>query len=183
MASMCPAVPLLPPHGEWTVDDLELLPDDGLQYELIDGVLLVTPSPVRRHQRAVGELFAVLRAACPPQLEVLPAPIDFQPTRQRSLQPDLLVVPRSEEPTITDAPLLVVEVLSPSTRTKDLRFKRAVYADSGVRSYWVVDLDLPSVTVLRLAGDDYVDVATAAGSQPLTAHEPFAATVVPAWLL
>ena len=46
---------------EWTVDDLDQLPDDGLRYELLDGMLLVSPAPTRRHQRAVLELGAQLR--------------------------------------------------------------------------------------------------------------------------
>lgn len=55
------------PHavGEWTVDDLDQLPDDTLQYELLDGLLLVTPAPTMFHQRAVGNLYLLLRAACP----------------------------------------------------------------------------------------------------------------------
>ncbi len=41
---------------EWTVRDLDLLPEDGLRYELLDGTLLVSPAPTRRHQRAAFQL-------------------------------------------------------------------------------------------------------------------------------
>ena len=91
-----PTVTVLRRDGDWTVDDLRDLPDDGLQYELADGVLLVSPSPRPAHQRAVVRLLLLLQASCPPHLEVFVAPLDFQPTRRRSLQPDVLVVRRDE---------------------------------------------------------------------------------------
>ena len=83
-------MPVMPRGGDWKVDDLVDLPDDGLQYELADGVLLVTPAPWPRHQRVIGNLHVLLRQLVPDDLEVFMAPVDFQPTRRRSLQPDLL---------------------------------------------------------------------------------------------
>jgi len=71
---------VLPRDGEWTFEDLDALPDDGLQYELVDGVLLVTPAPVPRHQRAVLRLAVLLTESCPGDLEVFVAPLDFRPT-------------------------------------------------------------------------------------------------------
>jgi Uma2 family endonuclease len=59
---------------DWTVDDLEHLPDDGLRYELLDGILLVTPAPVPIHQGVLGELYKRLDAACPRHLKVFVAP-------------------------------------------------------------------------------------------------------------
>ena len=76
---MC-AMPLMPSGGVWTVDDLDDVPDDGLQYELADGVLLVTPSPRPRHQRMLGRLYRLLLDDCPPELEVFLAPLDFRPS-------------------------------------------------------------------------------------------------------
>ena len=63
------------------------------------------------------------------------APLDFRPTRQRSLQPDLLVVREEDvgEKNITQPLLLAVEVMSPTTRAKDLLLKRGLYEDSGVQ--------------------------------------------------
>lgn len=81
---------------DWTVDDLENLPDDGLQYELLDGILLVTTAPIPVHQAAAGELYVVVRAACPKHLKVFFAPLDWQPDRRTSLQPDLLVIARDD---------------------------------------------------------------------------------------
>jgi hypothetical protein len=57
------------------------------------------------------------------------------------------------------------------------------YAAAGVPAYWVVDPDEPSLTVLRLDGDRYVDAATVSGNEPFTATSPLAVTVVPGRLL
>jgi Uma2 family endonuclease len=179
------AVPVMPRAGEWTVDDLLDLPDDGLQYELADGVLLVTPAPRPRHQRVVRNLLLLLHAHVPDDLEVFVAPLDFQPTRHRSLQPDVLVVRRSDvgEENITAPLLLAVEVLSPSTRAKDLVLKRALYEDSGVPSYWVVDPDEPSLVVWELEHGAYVERARVTGDDEAAVSAPFAVKVAPAALL
>ena len=78
--------------AEWTVDDLDQLPDDGLRYELLDGILLVSPAPTRRHQRGTLQLGLLLQPVCPPDSEVLVAPLDWRPDRKTSLQPDVLVL-------------------------------------------------------------------------------------------
>jgi Uma2 family endonuclease len=175
----------MPRAGEWTVDDLLDLPDDGLQYELADGVLLVTPSPNPKHQRLVLNLAILLREGVPDDLEVFVAPLDFQPTRHRSLQPDVLVVRRTDvgEESITAPPLLAVEVLSPSTRAKDLILKRALYEDSGVSSYWVVDPDEPSLLVLELEDGTYVERARVAGADAAQVTGPFELSLAPAALV
>jgi Uma2 family endonuclease len=178
-------MPVMPRAGEWTVDDLRHLPDDGLQYELADGVLLVTPAPRPRHQRAVLRMAVLLQAGVPPDLEVFVAPLDFQPTRHRSLQPDVLVVRRADvgEENVTTGVLLAVEVLSPSTRAKDLVLKRALYEDSGVPSYWVVDPDEPSLLVLELQDGGYVETARVTGDGTAEVAAPFPLAVTPTELL
>ena len=178
-------MPVMPREGDWTVDDLVDLPDDGLQYELADGVLLVTPAPRPRHQRVLGNLFILLRAAVPDHLEVFMAPLDFQPTRRRSLQPDLLVVRRDDvgELNIQRPLLLAVEVLSPSTRAKDLLLKRGLYEDSGVSSYWIVDPEEPSVVVLELRNGSYEEVGRVTGQDLLTVERPFPLTITPGALV
>lgn len=87
----------------------------------------VAPRPA--HRRAVVRLLLELSRTCPPEFEVLVAPLDFQPTKRRSLQPDLLVVRKDDggEHAIERHLLLAVEILSPSTRAKDLLVKRALY--------------------------------------------------------
>ena len=179
------SVTVMPRGGDWTVEDLAALPDDGLQYELADGVLLVSPAPRPRHQVVHGELHLLLRASVPPDLQVLMAPVDFQPTRRRSLQPDLLVVRRSDvgETNIVAPLLLAVEVLSPATRSKDLLLKWGLYEDSGVTSYWIADPDEPSVTVLELEQGRYVEAARVVGDDVLEVSRPFALSLQPGRLL
>lgn len=76
--------------------DLELTPDEGPRYELVDGVLLVTYMSSAIHQRALGELMMQLVSACPEHLEVLPGPLEFRPDNRLALVPDLLVLPRGD---------------------------------------------------------------------------------------
>ena len=176
---------VMPRDHEWTVADLAQTPDDGLRYELVDGVLLVSPAPTNRHQIAVGELHLLLRAASPQDVRVMLAPTDYQPTDRRSLQPDLLVARRTDvgDDPISAPLLLAVEVLSPSTRSVDLLLKHGVYAESGVASYWTVDPAVPSVRAWRLRDGAYVEVGAAEGEQVLELDEPFPVRVVPRDLL
>lgn len=177
---------VMPRTGEeWTVDDLDLLPDDGLQYELLDGLLLVSPAPTPVHQRAVTRLLVLLHAACPPGYEVFAAPLDWRPDRRTSMQPDLLVV-RNEDVGVQNvtAPLvLAVEVLSPATRRKDQVFKRSKYEDSGVPSYWIIDPEEPSLLALDLDDGSYTTTASARGTERAPLQKPFALEVVPAALV
>lgn len=117
--------------GEFTLADLDALPDDGMRYELVDGMLLVTPIPPLIHQTAVVQLAVRLDGACPEDSEVFLGPLDFRPTARRSLQPDVLVCRVKDiGPAAIEKPLLLaVEILSSSTWTKDLLLKRAVRGD------------------------------------------------------
>ncbi len=135
--------------GEWTVDDLETLPNDGLRYEIIDGILQVSPSPVTDHQRVVTCLAFAFTSVCPRGFEVFVAPLDWQPDRRTSLEPDLLVVPKDAigPKNITGTPALVVEVLSPSTARIDRTLKFSRYAEGGIGQYWIVDPSVPSIQV------------------------------------
>ena len=176
---------VMPRDHEWTVADLAGTPDDGLRYELVDGVLLVSPAPSNRHQIVVGELHLLLRAAAPREVRVMLAPTDYQPSDRRSLQPDLLVARREHvgDSPITAPLLLAVEVLSPSTRSVDLLLKHGVYAESGVAAYWVVDPRVPSVRAWRLVDGAYVEAGAATGAEVLRVTEPFPVELVPQDLL
>ncbi|MGH3727598.1 MAG: Uma2 family endonuclease [Micromonosporaceae bacterium] len=121
--------------------DLAKMPDDGRRYELIDGTLVVSPAPGTRHQKIVLRLGAALDATCPEAFEVLVAPYSVQPADTTELQPDVLVG-RAEDFTeklLPTAPVLAVEVLSPSTALNDLNNKKAVYERLGVPAYWVIE--------------------------------------------
>jgi Uma2 family endonuclease len=178
------AQPVMSREHDWTVDDIDALPDDGLQYELLDGLLLVTPAPIVAHQRALTRLLIQLAESCPPHLEVFPAPLDWRPDLRTSLQPDVLIA-RSDQLEVKNitAPLvLAVEVLSPSTRRKDLVLKRSKYEEAGVESYWAVDPAAPSIVAWELVDGRYADAGSATGSETLTLHRPFPVTLIPSAL-
>jgi len=174
------------PHGRpLTRADLELMPDDGHKYELLDGVLVVSPAPRTRHQEVVGGLYVLLRENRPADLKVLFSPVDVVLAEDTVLQPDLLVAPREQftDRDLPGAPLLAVEVLSPSTRRFDLLLKRDRFQSAGVRSYWLVDPDVPSVTVLELQDRVYAEVAHVEGAESCDVLLPYPMTIVPEQLL
>lgn len=176
---------VMPREAEWSVADLDQLPDDGLQYEILDGILLVSPAPFRLHHRVVLRLARLLEDSCPSQLEVFVAPVDWQPDHVTSLQPDLLIIPRGDAHarTYTQPLLLAGEVLSPSTRRKDQILKRSKYQDAGVSAYWIVDPDPPSITALDLVDGCYVEAGQAAGTASVLLTHPFRVTVTPSALV
>ncbi|MDQ4069891.1 MAG: Uma2 family endonuclease [Actinomycetota bacterium] len=174
------------PWGEpLTVDDLDAIPDDGHRYELIDGAMLVTPAPATAHQRCVARLVALLLAAAGSDYDVLPAPFDWVVSNFTKFQPDVVVARRSDvgEHRLERTPLLVVEVLSPSTRVADLTLKRAAYAEAGVPTYWIVDVAVPSVTVLHLEEAAFVETAVVAGDEEYESDAPFPVRVRPSDLV
>lgn len=174
------------PHEALTWDDLQAIPDEAHHhYELIEGQILMSPSPDMRHQDCVGNLFLALRAAAPADLKVMVAPFDFAPEPGTVLQPDVLVIRRgTAEPQRTVAPpALAVEVLSPSSRTTDRVTKRELYARFGVEHYWIVDPDVPSILALRLSEGGYAESATVEGADEFDAQQPFEVSITPARLI
>lgn len=169
----------------FTYDDLQGMPDDGHRYELLDGALLVTPSPGTAHQVCVGALYRLLHHHRRPGHVVMIAPFDYVISPATVLEPDVVVARREDlgEVNLPATPLLVVEVLSTSTRRVDGTAKRLAYEEAGVPAYWMVDPAGPSVTVLELVDGRYEERATVAGDEPHTASSPFAVTVTPARLL
>jgi Uma2 family endonuclease len=160
--------------------------DDRRRYELIDGAIVVTPSPVPAHQIISSNLNGILRDRCPPDLRVLYAPLDVVLAVDTVVVPDLIVARRSDfgAKDLPVPPLLAVEILSPSTRRIDLTLKRARYEAAGVPSYWLVDPVDPlsvglSLTVWELEGTAYVETARAVGDELLEIDRPYPVRVVP----
>lgn len=173
-----------------TYDDLvAMFPnDDGVHRELIDGEIFVTPSAVTRHQRLTVRLALSLGNHIdlhPNQGEVFTAPFDVVLTAHDVLEPDLLVVLGDQRDILTEknvqgAPGLVIEILSPSTRKRDLTLKRQLFDREGVREYWVVDPEGNSVAVYRRAADGSFPLATtleASNAETLTTP------LLPGWQL
>ena len=142
-----------------TYDQYCLLPDDGKQYEVIDGELFVTPAPTPKHQEIAGELYALLSAYVKANAlgKVYIAPVDILLEEHTVVQPDILFIRQERlsivgEKKVDAAPDLVVEVLSPSTFYKDLRKKMAAYSQFGVQEYWIVDPERESIEVHARGG-------------------------------
>jgi Uma2 family endonuclease len=172
--------------GDFTTDDLEHTPYDGQRYEIFDGKMVVSPAPRSPHQRALRAIFRVLDRACPPDLEVYFAPLDFQPTRNRSYQPDVMVTRRADFETETPVripPLLAVEVVSRGSRKLDLELKPQAYATSGIDLYWTFDPRRLLFVARRRRGVEYVEVAEATGEQRIRIDEPYPVEICPAEII
>ena len=163
--------------GPLTREDLDALrPTEGSErYELLDGAILVTPGPGRWHQTVVVELTVLLRTLRPDGLVVKVAPFDVALADDTVLQPDILVAAAADltDKELPAAPLLAVEVLSPSTRRIDQLLKRDRFAAAGVPSYWLIDPAVPSATVLELEAGTYREVRVAHGDEWVRVTAPF----------
>lgn len=160
-----------PPQGQWTYDDYAAIPADGTRYEIIDGVLYVTPAPNLSHQNAVSAITAHLRIHVDftGHGKVFAAPVDVELWPGRAVvQPDVIVVLNANRQVLTPsrilgAPDLVVEVSSPSTATHDRSRKLAAYARAGVREYWIADPNAETVEPLFLENGEYVSAGVCSG--------------------
>ena len=147
-----------PPAGEWNYDDYCHLPDDGVQYEVIEGVPYLMPAPLVRHQLAGTHLATDLAMHLRPTRAgvVLTAPIDVLLADDATpVQPDVLVVLKDRLSIVKDkfvegAPDLVVEVLSPSNKTRDRVLKFRLYQKHGVKEYWLVDREMRTIEIFVL---------------------------------
>ena len=139
-----------------TYDDLARMPDDGMRHEIIDGVHYVTPSPVVRHQILVMRLGTAIAnyLEAHPIGVVIGAPIDTVFTPWDVVEPDVVFIADDQrtiitEPNIQGAPALVVEVLSPGTKKRDLGVKKDLFDRGRVREYWIVDPEANTVAIHR----------------------------------
>lgn len=143
----------------WTEEEFQAARDDappGERWELVDGELLVTPSPNWVHQAMVARLLVHLDAYVRGQNlgRVFTAPLDVRLEPGIVLQPDILVVPAGElrvESDVVRRLLLAVEILSPGSARHDRVRKRPAYQRNRVPEYWI--LDGSSQTVERWTPD------------------------------
>lgn len=178
------------PHPLTVAEYLEIGEVEPGYTELVEGRLLLSPSPKRRHSRACSKLWVRLDEQIPQEFEVVEdIDVDLrldaahEPGTVR--RPDLVVVHRAAAGRV-DAEgevyhasdvALAIEVISPGSRREDLRVKRGEYADAGIPHYWIVDLDEPvSLIACHLAGEfGYVDGGAVTGIFRTT--EPFPAEI------
>src|SRR3954454_21237763 len=146
----------MPPHGaalgrRWALPDVRRLiaetPLASPRYELVEGELLVTPSPAGLHQRASRLLLTALAEYVERERvgEAFHSPFDVELEPESLVQPDIFVVPPHEARRLTtEMParelLLAVEIVSPSSSRFDRVVKRPLY-QRHVLEYWIVDLD------------------------------------------
>ena len=170
--------------GPWSEEDLLGLPDNA-RYELLEGMLLVNPPAGTAHQWVGFRLTNLLDAAVTPGLVVFEA-VGVRLPDNTMFIPDILVAAR--DVAFPDKPLLdagvvtlVVEIVSPGSRTTDRLTKPAVYARAGIPSLWRVELeDGPAIFAYRLEQGSYVEVASARPGERLTVIEPFPVSIDPA---
>ncbi len=160
------------PAGPLTYEDYVALPDDGKRYEILDGQLEVTPSPLLRHQTVQLVLATILhRHVAERGLgRIFPAPTDVILAKTTVLVPDLMFVSSARVAILTEravegAPDLVVEILSPSTERRDRTAKAALYARFGVPNYWLLDPAERIFEAYALEGEGYRLSLRAAGEQ------------------
>jgi Uma2 family endonuclease len=144
--------------NEWTVEMLDALPDDGQRYEIIDGVLFVTPGPGEGHQDIIGELYARLRdylmGSEVGKAMVSPSDVRRGDRRRNRVQPEVFVIrkidgKRPPYPYELHDLLLAVEVASPSNPLLDYQVKRDLYLREGVGEYWIFNPEARNVSRWR----------------------------------
>jgi len=156
--------PWPPPQGEWTYEDWLKLPNDGYRYEVIDGVLYVSPPPRIRHQRISIRFVRRLANFVEERRlgEVLEAPVGVRfPNQPVPFQPDILFIRRDRldilgEKYVEGVPDLIVEILSPSNWLYDRQEKMEVYQEAGVPEYWIVDPRARAIEVYVLEEGEYL---------------------------
>lgn len=165
--------------------DLDAIPQNGLRHEVIDGQFVMTPAPGSDHQVISTSLVTMLRNHLQgPELRVLHAPYDVV-LGPHVVVPDIVVSPTTGF-TAKDLPLpslLVIGIISPSTRHLDHGCKRQVSTEAGLTYYWIVDSDDPSITTFELRDDTYTETAHAAGDQLMEVRHPIQLHLTPADLL
>lgn len=177
-----------------TADEFRLLRETNKICELINGEVVMAPAPLTKHQWTLGRLYRLIDDFVEQRGIglVFFSPFDVELSTYEVYQPDLVVVSRDEVANLTKngyrgAPVLVMEVLSPSNRRQDLVTKAAEYAAAGVAEYWVVDPTDDRIEVNRLEAGAYAARPSADGiarSVALPGFEvaPAAIFTMPAWM-
>ncbi|MBI3722360.1 Uma2 family endonuclease [bacterium] len=146
----------------YTYEDLADTPDDNRRYEIIDGELIVTPSPFLMHQRVARNIFRIVDAHVVKNDlgEVFFAPLDVVFSKTNVVEPDVIFVSAKNssilERHVRGVPDLAVEVISKGTRKRDLETKLELYERFGVAHYWVLNPLTQELWEHVLRGKGYV---------------------------
>ena len=146
---------------KYTYEDYLKTPDDE-RYELIEGDLIMTPSPMTKHQRISGKIgFELIKYVTENNLgEVFYAPYDVLFDDENVVQPDILFVSKDRldiigEKNIQGAPDIIVEIISESSAYRDMVQKKKLYARFGVKEYWIVIPEEESIEMYILKEKTY----------------------------
>ena len=137
--------------GEYTLDDYYALPDER-RVELIDGVFYDMSAPAVIHQKILG----AHKGEC--EVYLSPCDVRLDCDNKTMVQPDLLVISGPYDlgaKRFEGAPDLALEILSPSTRSKDMLLKLYKYQNAGVKEYWIVDPDRETVMVYDFRDNNF----------------------------
>jgi len=163
-----------PQQGRWTYKDYAAIPEDGHRYEVVNGVLYMSPSPNVWHQNIALKIAIHLSNALDTNRlgRAFIAPLDVELSYGNVVQPDVFVLlnehfDRITQSRIIGAPDLVVEVASPSTARHDLRAKLDAYTSARVLEYWVVNPEAQTVELLVLENDIYISLGVFSGQTTL----------------
>lgn len=156
-----------PPTGGWTTDDLDAMPDDGHRRELLDGVLIMSPSPTRTHQTIAGRLMVALEEDCPDEYDVTQG-VEVRISRRRSFIPDVLVTTEAAAARRTSKyepheVVLAVEIVSDGSQSMDRITKPALYAQAGIPFYWRVEIEDSGLVVYTYKIDPVDEVYAQTG--------------------
>jgi len=153
---------VLNPKIRFKAEDIWDTPDDGKRYEVIDGALFVTPAPGWGHQYGLGKLYLHIAGHVYSHGlgAVVQAPVGVVLDDENGVQPDLVYISRERSHIISErgvegAPDLIVEVLSPSTESRDKGIKMRRYAAAGVPHYWMLDYRRHFLEAYRLGEQGY----------------------------
>lgn len=142
----------------WTLVELDALPEDSNTYELVHGELFVTPAPGPGHENIAARLTAILLPyVLTHGLGLVYSPRGVIQHAGSQVEPDLAVrqlLNPEERRDRAPAPILVVEILSPSDRARIRAAKRAIYAEAGVGEYWIIDPRRRTITIVRSGRPD-----------------------------
>jgi len=149
----------------FTYQDYIDLPEDGKRYEIINGELIMAPSPSTGHQDVSGNLLFEMRKFLEKNKagKIYHAPIDVVLSEHQVFQPDILFITNENAKIITEKnisgpPDLVIEILSPTTGYYDLIEKKEIYEKFGVREYWIVDPKKQWVEIYFLEGGKFKSI-------------------------
>lgn len=166
-----------------TADEYFALGETRERYELVDGVVLMSPSPTPQHQNLIGLIYRLIAAY-----------LDDNPIGQVFLEldvhlgtgprggdlvyrPDVMFLSREKAARVGDrvaeTPDLIVEVVSPSSRRFDLETKKADYERAGVAEYWIIDPERDAMTFYRLESGRYGEIKPEADTLNSTVLEGF----------